>query len=112
MKATNMSGQSRVNKTRGLLHINNLLKGTIEKDIIYIKLTNLSMVRYDNDKDEPNSNQFNYRTEGFWVVDTFLLSESSCNLARFVAINNTIGLTLDFVNPTTTNNIHGMIKCN
>ena len=55
MKATDMSRQSRVNKTPGLLHINNLLKGTIEEGIIYIKLTDLPMVRYKNDKNESNS---------------------------------------------------------
>jgi hypothetical protein len=60
-----MSWQSRVNKTRGLLRINNLLKGTIEKSIMYIKLPNLPMVRYDNGEDEPNSSLFNNMTEGF-----------------------------------------------
>jgi hypothetical protein len=107
-----MSGHSRVNKTRRLLHINNLLKGTIEEDIMYIKLMNLPMVRYSNGKDEPNSSRFNNRTEGFRFINTFLLSESACNQGRLVTINNTIGPTLDFVNPTTTNNIHGRFKRN
>jgi hypothetical protein len=40
------------------------------------------MVRYNNGNDEPNSSPFNSRIEGFWVVDTFMLSESSHNQAR------------------------------
>jgi hypothetical protein len=70
VKATDMSGQSRVNKTRGLLHINNLLKGTIEEDIMYMKLTDLPMVRYSNGKNEPNNSWFNNRIDGFGVVET------------------------------------------
>jgi hypothetical protein len=82
VKVTNMSGQSRVNKTRRLLHINNLLKGTIEEDIMCIKLmnlpmVNLPMVRYSNGKDKPNSSRFNNRTEGFRFINTFLSSESA-----------------------------------
>jgi hypothetical protein len=107
-----MSRQSRVNKTPGLLHINNLLKGTIEEGIIYIKLMDLPMVKYNNDKNESNSSRFNNRTEGFGVVDSFLLSETTRNQARLVAINSTIGLSLDFVNSTATNNIHGRFKQN
>ena len=86
--------------------------GTIEEWIIYIKLTNLPIVRYNNGKDELNISLFNNRTEGFRVVDTFLLSESVRNQARLVAINITIGPVLDFLNPTTSNNIHGRFKRN
>jgi hypothetical protein len=92
------------------LHINNLLKGTIEEDIIYIKLTDLPMIRYNNEKNESNSSRFNNRTKGFGVVDSFMLSETTRNQACLVAINSTMGLSLDFVNPTATNNIHGRFK--
>jgi hypothetical protein len=34
------------------------------------------------------------------------------NQARLVAINITISLVLDFLNPTTANNIHGRFKRN
>ena len=76
MKATDISEQSRVNKTYGLLHINNLLKGTIEEGIMYIKLRDLPMVRYNNGKNEPNSSQFNNMTEGFGAVDSLPFSET------------------------------------
>jgi hypothetical protein len=41
-----------------------------------------------------------------------MLSETMCNQGRLVAINSTIGPLLDFVNPTTANNIHGRFKRN
>ena len=70
----------------------------------------LPMVRYTNDKDELNNSRFNNNTEGFWIVDTFLLSESARNQTRIVTINSFIDQSFDFVNPTTANNIHERFK--
>jgi hypothetical protein len=46
------------------------LKGTIEEGIMYMKLTDLPMVRYSNGKNEPNNSWFNNRIDGFGVVET------------------------------------------
>jgi hypothetical protein len=70
VNAIYLTGQSKVDKTRRLLHMNNLLKGTIEECIMYMKLMNLPLVRYNNGKNEPNSSWFNNKTEGFGVVKT------------------------------------------
>jgi hypothetical protein len=70
------------------------------------------MVRYNNGKNELNSSWFNNRTKGFGVVNSLLLSETTRNQARLVAINSTISPSLDFVNPTATKNIHERFKQN
>ena len=77
---------------------------------MYIKLMHLPMVRYTNDKDELNNSRFNNKTEGFRIVDTFLLSESARNQTRIVTINSTIDQSFDFLNPTAANNMLTSLK--
>jgi hypothetical protein len=79
MQSTQMRGESKVNKTWRLFHVNLFIKNVIEKDIMDIKLMNFVITRNRNGEDQSNGRLFDDRNKGFRVINTFLLSETSSN---------------------------------
>ena len=79
MQSTQMRGESKVNKTWRLFHVNLFIKNVIEKDIMDIKLMNFAITRNRNGEDQSNGRLFDDRNKGFRVINTFLLSETSSN---------------------------------
>jgi len=51
MQSTHMRGESRINKTWRLFHVNLLIKNAIEEGIMDIKLMDFPITRNDNGDD-------------------------------------------------------------
>jgi len=66
-----------INKTRRLLTVNCLIKKTMKKSILHIKLVNRPLSRSCNTQNRPNGLWLNNRTECLIKVKTRLLSESA-----------------------------------
>jgi len=77
-----------------------------------IKLMNLPISRNRNRENQSNSGLLNNWTEGFRIINTFLLGKTSSNKVRFIALNTTINMTFDPIYPFTANNIHRRMKRN
>jgi hypothetical protein len=89
-----------------------LQKNTIEEGIMNIKLMNLPIARNRDRENQSDSGLFNNWTEGFRIINTFLLGKTSSNKARLIALNTTINTTFDPIYPPTTNNVHRRMKWN
>jgi hypothetical protein len=107
-----MRGKSKINKTWRLLHIYIFVKGPIKKGIMDIQLINFPNTRNHNGENQPNSGLLNNMTKSLRIINTFLLIKAFSNQPSFVVLNVATYMTLDLVHPTTTNNIHQMMKRN
>jgi hypothetical protein len=90
-----MRWKRRVNKTWRLFHVDLFGKNTIEEGIMNIKLMNLPISRNRNRENQSDSGLLNNWTEGFRIINTFLLGKTSSNKPRFIALNTTINMTFD-----------------
>jgi len=77
-----------------------------------IKLMNLSISRNRDRENQSDSGLLNNWTEGFRIINTFMLGKTSSNKARFIALNTTINMMFDPIYPSTTNNVHRRMKWN
>jgi hypothetical protein len=77
-----------------------------------IKLMNLPISRNCDRENQSDSGLLNNWTEGFRIINTFLLGKTSSNKARFVALNTTINTMFDPIYSSTANNIHRRMKRN
>jgi hypothetical protein len=71
-----------------------------------IKLMNLPISRNCNRENQSDGGLLNNWTEGFRIINAFLLGKTSSNKARFIALNTTINMTFDPIDLSTTNNVH------
>jgi len=77
-----------------------------------IKLINLPISRNRDRENQSNSGLLNNWTEGFRIINTFLMGKTSSNKARFIALNTTINTTFDLIYPSIANNVHRRMKWN
>jgi len=77
-----------------------------------IKLTNLPISRNRDRENQSDNGLLNNWTEGFRIINTFLLGKTSNNKARFIALNTTINTTFDPIYPSTANNVHQKLEWN
>lgn len=60
-------------KSRGLMHVYCLLKVTMMKYILHIKLMNIPMLRDNKTENNPDGGRFDHQTKGLITVNTPLL---------------------------------------
>jgi hypothetical protein len=70
---------SRISKTRRLSHIDLLIKKTIQKGVLNIKLSNMPLTRKSDAKDKSDSRRLDHRTECLIIIQTILLFETFGN---------------------------------
>ena len=93
MKSAHMRWKRRVNETWRLFDVDVFSKNTIQEGIMNIKLMNLPISRNRDTENQSDSGLLNNWTEGFRIINTFLLGKTSSNKARFIALNTTINMT-------------------
>jgi hypothetical protein len=71
-----------------------------------IKLMNLPISQNRDKENQSDSSLLNNWTEGFKIINTFLLGKTSSNKARFIALNTTINTMFDPIYPSIANNVH------
>ena len=74
-----------VDEASRLMCIDGLLKFTMKKRILHIKLMNRLGARGSNAEHNPDGSRVDDRTKGLIIVDTMLLGEATDNPASFVA---------------------------
>jgi hypothetical protein len=77
-----------------------------------IKLMNLSISRNRDRENQSDSGLLDNWTDGFRIINTFLLGKTSSNKARFIVLNTTINTMLDPIYQSTANNVHQRMKWN
>jgi len=77
-----------------------------------IKLMNLPISQNRDKEYQSDSGLLNNWTEGFRIINTFLLGKTSSNKACFITLNTTINTTFDPIYLSTANNIHRRMKWN
>jgi hypothetical protein len=77
-----------------------------------IKLMNLPISQNRDRENQSDSGLLNNWTEGFRIINTFMLGKTSSNKARFIALNTTINMMFDPIYPSTANNVHRRMKWN
>ena len=92
------------NKSMWLFHVNLLLKVTVKKCIIHIKLKQEPTQSGSEGDKNPNISNLGNGGKRFSVVNTICLSITFGYKMSFVALNRTIRIILHCKNPTTTNN--------
>ncbi|KAL3015697.1 hypothetical protein AAZX31_06G170900 [Glycine max] len=90
------------NKPRRLLHINILLKITVEEDILNIKLMKGPMTDGRHSKKQTNSGELGYRRESITVINAIYLCVALSYQASLKPINLTIGPNFNSVDPSAT----------
>lgn len=95
----------RIDKTRGLMHIDIFMEKSLEEGILDIKLTKRPAFRHCKSKDCANGRRFDYRTEGFLIINALSLMKAFGYKAGFVAIHGAILIMFDSENPLATNRI-------
>lgn len=56
-------------KSRGLMHVYCLLKVTMMKYILHIKLMNIPMLRDNKTENNPDGGRFDHQTKGLITID-------------------------------------------
>jgi len=102
VKLTNKTILPLSNKPRRLLHINILLKITVEKGILNIKMMEGPMTDSSHSKKQTNSGEFGYRRESITVINAIYLCVALSHQASLKSINLTIGPNFNSVNSSTT----------
>jgi len=77
-----------------------------------IKLMNLPISRNRNRENQSDGGLLNNWTEGFRIINAFLLGKTSSNKARFIVLNTTINMMFDLIHPSTANNVYRRMKGN
>ena len=107
-----MRWKRRVNKTWRLFHVELFSKNVIKEGIMNFKLMNLPISRNYNRENQSDSGLLNNWTEGFRIINAFLLGKTSRNKGRFITLNTTINMTFDPIHPSISNNVHRRMKGN
>jgi hypothetical protein len=97
-----MSG---VLKATGLLAVNSLCQGTMEKRILHIKLVNRPSLGESQGEHSANRRRFDNWAESFREVNTGALYESPKNLERLVPFQSAISGELVLEDPLSGDNI-------
>jgi hypothetical protein len=87
------------------MHVDLLLKNTMEECILNIKLPKMPTTRDCKREQKANSGGLNDRAESIFIVQSIPLFESLGNQARFVALNRPVRVTLDLKDPLRVNDI-------
>jgi hypothetical protein len=95
----------RINKPRRLAHIDLLLKNTMQKCILNIKLAKGPATSDSKGQQQPNSGRLNNRTEGILVVKTVPLFETLSNESGLVPLNRAICMPFDLEDPFGINDV-------
>ena len=88
-----MRWKRRVNKTRRLFHVDLFSKNAIEEGIMNIMLMNLPISQNHDRENQSDGDLLNNWTEGFRIINIFLLGKTSSNKACFIVLNTTINMT-------------------
>ena len=90
------------NKCRRLLHINILLKITMEEGILNIKLMERPMTHDSHSKKQADKSDFGYRRKSITIIKTIYLCLAFSYQASLKLINLTIGPNFNSTDPSTT----------
>ncbi|KAL2583894.1 hypothetical protein AAZX31_14G103900 [Glycine max] len=102
MKLTHKAILPLSNKPRWLLHINILLKITVEKGILNIKLMEGPVTNSSHSKKQTNSGEFGDRRESITVINAIYLCVAFSYQTSLKPINLTSGPNFNSVDPPTT----------
>jgi hypothetical protein len=78
-KTAEMLGTCRINKAWGLTHINLLLKNTMQKSILDIKLSKEPSTSNSQGERQANGSRLDNWTERVFIIKTIPLFETLCN---------------------------------
>jgi hypothetical protein len=106
-KAAQMMRASKINKTRGLTHINLLLQYTMKKGVLNIKLAKRPPTSNSQSEQQTNSSRLNNRAASILIIKTIPLFESLSNEMRslLVPLNGAMSMFLYFKNPLGVNDV-------
>ena len=90
-------------KAGRLIHINELMKITMEKGVGDVQLMNMAVFADGKCQEEANSSGLYDRTKSFMIINAFLLMKSFSNKAGFVPGRYTGRGRLEFINPFAAN---------
>jgi hypothetical protein len=96
-KMTNHPIRNRIPWRR--LHVNLLTQLTIEKSVLNIKLRHKPVANRGNSKKSPHSGHMSHRSKSLIIVTTLLLLKATSHKTRFIALKESIGAGLNFVDP-------------
>lgn len=99
LKATNMTGKTRINGTQRLNHENWFVKNPIKKDIFYIQLMQRKLVLNRKSKNNPKCSRPDNRTENVMKISTGNLSKTLNNKSSFMTFNRSIRMKLGTKHP-------------
>ena len=86
-----------------LIHINELIKITMEKCVGDVQLINMPTFTDGKGQEEANSSDLNDRAKGFVIINAFFLMEAFSKKTGFVLGRYTIRGRLNFANPFAAN---------
>lgn len=95
--------KSGINKTRRLRHKHFLVKSSMKKSVINIKLSNGPATSKGKVEDNPYSGGFDHLTERLIEVNARALMEPFCHQMGLVPVNTSIKMTLDAKHPLAPN---------
>ncbi|KAL2656120.1 hypothetical protein AAZV13_04G103300 [Glycine max] len=100
------------NKPRRLLHINLLLKITMEESILNVKLMKRPMTHGCHSKKQTNSGDFSHRRKGVTLIKAINLSITFSYQSNLKPINLTIRPNFNCIDPSTTHSLLARWKRN
>jgi hypothetical protein len=96
-ETTNMAIRNRV--ARRWVHIDLLMQLTVKKSVLHIKLRDNPRTNRGHRNKRMNGGSVSNRSKSLLVVTTVLLLKTTSNKTRFKALNRTIRVSLDLVEP-------------
>jgi hypothetical protein len=96
-ETTNMAIRNRV--ARRWVHIDLLMQLTVKKSVFHIKLRDSPLANRGHRNKRMNGGPVSNRSKSLLVVTTVLLLKTTSNKTRFKALNRTIRVSLDLIEP-------------
>jgi hypothetical protein len=98
-ETTNMAIRNRV--ARRWVHVDLLIKLTVKKSVLYVKLRDSPLTNICHRNKRMNGCLVSNRIKSLLIVMTILLLKNMSNKTLFKALNRTIRASIDLVNPLT-----------
>ncbi|GMP86718.1 hypothetical protein CsSME_00039393 [Camellia sinensis var. sinensis] len=94
-----------VEKAKGRTHVDLLSEMTVKKSILNVHLIEKPMLSSSNKNQGTDNSHLGNRGKCLLIINTVLLRETLGNQTSFVALERTIRMSLDFMDPFTINQI-------